>query len=145
VTLDEMLALLPDNTSGEVSAADLRAIVTDLHALASTVGQVFSYLWVNTPGPGAGKLTMPQPWDDTAVLLQASETTNDGEAVSFGLVDAGGGRVRLIAAGGTLDADITGPSLDQGGYRDVPIVVTRLTGVPPSNNEKITVVVLVTP
>ncbi len=29
--LDEMLALLPDNTQGDISAADMRAIVTELH------------------------------------------------------------------------------------------------------------------
>jgi hypothetical protein len=31
MTLDELLALLPDNTTGEISAADLRAVVTSLY------------------------------------------------------------------------------------------------------------------
>src|SRR5262245_60262982 len=30
MTLDELLALLPDNTTGEIDAADLRTIVTEL-------------------------------------------------------------------------------------------------------------------
>lgn len=30
-TLEELLALLPDNTAGEISAADMRTIVTDLY------------------------------------------------------------------------------------------------------------------
>jgi hypothetical protein len=42
MTLDEMLALLPDNTTGQISPADLRAIVTDLYT-----GPVYN----NYPGP----------------------------------------------------------------------------------------------
>jgi Ca2+-binding EF-hand superfamily protein len=30
MTLEELLALLPDNTTGEISAADMRTIVTEL-------------------------------------------------------------------------------------------------------------------
>jgi hypothetical protein len=32
--LDELLALLPDNTTGQISAADMRTIVTDLYQAA---------------------------------------------------------------------------------------------------------------
>ena len=35
--LDDMLALLPDNTSGDISAADMRSIVTDLYSNAQPV------------------------------------------------------------------------------------------------------------
>ena len=30
MTLEELLALLPDNTTGEIDAADLRTVVTEL-------------------------------------------------------------------------------------------------------------------
>lgn len=146
MTLDEMLALLPDNTTGEISAADLRAIVTDLHALASAVGQVFPYLWANDPSPGAGKVNVT-PWDTTATFLSIAEVTDDGQAVTFGALDmASSAQVRLIGAlGSTLDADITGPSGDQGGYRNLPIAVTGITGPAPTMNEKLSVLLVMTP
>ena len=31
MTLEELLALLPDNTTGQITAADLRAVVTELY------------------------------------------------------------------------------------------------------------------
>jgi hypothetical protein len=50
VTLDEMLAMLQDNTSGDITAAALRAIVTDLFT-ASVSG--------NQPGPWPGLAASP--------------------------------------------------------------------------------------
>jgi hypothetical protein len=31
VTLEELLALLPDNTTGDIDAADMRTVVTELY------------------------------------------------------------------------------------------------------------------
>ena len=39
-TLDELLALLPDNTSGQISAADMRQIVSVLWGKGSLGGQL---------------------------------------------------------------------------------------------------------
>jgi hypothetical protein len=154
MTLEELLALLPDNTTGDIDAADLRTIVTELHTLASappagdsnTVAQVFGYLWVagdNTPA--AGKAATNQPWGQLPTVLRLSETTDDGQNLVFTLVDsATDARVILAGAGGgILRADITGPSVDQGSYREIPISVTGTSGVEPINSEKMSVVVTV--
>lgn len=37
MTLEELLALLPDNGTGEISAADMRTIVTELYSYTTTV------------------------------------------------------------------------------------------------------------
>lgn len=139
MTLDELLALLPDNTTGEISAADMRTIVIELHKLASVVGQVFSYVWVTSGGsPGAGKVTMDQPWQTLASKALISETTDDGQVLTFaGLDNALEGQLWFATQDGAkLRAKVLGPSVDQGGYREVPIQVTEMSGTPPSNNEK---------
>ena len=41
-TLDDLLALLPDNTTGDIDAADLREVVSALYARTPYVGQVAS-------------------------------------------------------------------------------------------------------
>lgn len=41
-TLDDLLALLPDNTTGEIDAADLRDVISALYARTPYVGQVAS-------------------------------------------------------------------------------------------------------
>jgi hypothetical protein len=46
VTLDDLLALLPDNTTGQISPADMRTIVTELFNAAHP-----PYLSVVNPGP----------------------------------------------------------------------------------------------
>jgi Uncharacterized conserved protein (DUF2190) len=48
-TLAELLALLPDNTTGEIDAADMREIVTELW---NRTGPLDSILFDTTPTPG---------------------------------------------------------------------------------------------
>lgn len=147
MTLDEMLALLPDNSTGAIDAADLRAIVTGLFDAANTYAQTFSYGWSTTGGaPSNGKvMTEPLAWDDTVTHLLLNETTADGYALVFNLFDASsGGQIWLSAAnGGLLRTTITGPSVDNGSYRDIPVTVDSFTGPAPANNEKVAVTVLV--
>jgi hypothetical protein len=146
MTLEEMLALLPDNTTGAIDAADLRAIVTDLFTAANTYAQTFSYGWTTTgSAPSTGKVTTDNGvWDLTATLVELNETTSDGYALVFNLLDSStGGQVWLSAAtGGILKATITGPSVDQGSYREIPVTVDSVSGVAPVNNEKVTVTIL---
>lgn len=40
MTLEELLALLPDNTTGQIDAADLRTIVTELFDKTATLAAV---------------------------------------------------------------------------------------------------------
>ena len=46
MTLDDLLALLPDNTTGAISAADMRTIVTELYNDANP-----AYINVVNQGP----------------------------------------------------------------------------------------------
>jgi len=146
MTLDEMLALLPDNTTGEISPADLRAIVSDLYDAAHTTGDSYAYKWSTSGGaPNTGYVTMDQPWQTFATTLRISETTSDGLALGFGVLDgAVAARIWLsTAAGAKLTATVTGPSVDQGPYRDVPISVQSIVGNQPANNSAVTVSIAV--
>src|SRR5262245_34717783 len=141
MTLDEMLALLPDNTAGEISAADLRSIVSDLYDMANTVGDSFAYLWSTSGGaPGSGHCTMDQPWQAFATKMLVSETANDGIVTGWTVVDTAVSAKFWVttAAGSKLTGEITGPSLDMGTYREVPIHVASITGAQPGNNAAVT-------
>jgi|SRR5262245_10127514 len=146
MTLDELLALLPDNTTGEISAADLRTVVSDLYDAAHSVTQVYAYRWTTSAVPTAGHVTMDQPWMNFASKVIVSETTDDGVVLGFGLIDsAAAARVWFThnATGAKLTADITGPSVDLGNYREVPISVREIVGNPPGNNDPVTLSLLV--
>jgi len=145
MTLDEMLALLPDNSTGEISPADLRSIVTDLYHAAHSASDAYAYRWSATGPPGSGHVTMDQPWQIFASKALISETTDDGMTPSFGAIDsANAARVWFTAATGEqLVADVTGPSVDMGAYRQVPIAVQSITGNQPANNAAVTVSLVV--
>lgn len=206
MTLEELLALLPDNNTGAIDAADLRTIVTelytrddtnaaaadgrldaleagtaaldgrldqaeanittlqsDLNALEATVAinsdrlddlelagdgyaQVFSYLWVTTANPAAGKVTV-NAWSMSASLLQISETTDDGQNLTFAVMD-GASRAQITihtADGKRLRADVNGPTSDQGSYRNVSITPTEVSGTAPATSQKTTVAIIVWP
>jgi hypothetical protein len=142
MTLDEMLALLPDNSTGQISAADLRSIVTDMYHLAASLGQAFSYVWeTSDTSPGSGKVTMDQPWQSSASQLYISETTQDGAVLTFAGVDNAFEAQIWVnnATGSSVRAKVTGPSVDLGSYRQIPISVMSVTGASPANNEKVSV------
>jgi hypothetical protein len=147
MSLEELLALLPDNNSGAIDAADLRTIVTELFYAANTYAQTFSYTWSTTGGtPSTGKVvTDNQAWDATVSAIWINETTSDGYALVFGLFDASsGGQIWLSGAnGGSLHTTIAGPSVDAGAYRTIPVTPDSWNGPIPVNNEKVTVTVLV--
>jgi len=140
-----MLALLPDNTAGDISAADLRAIVTDLYHMAASSSTAYVYRWATSSPPAAGHVTMDQPWQTFATKVVISETADDGTAPGFGGIDAAvASRVWITGASGLqLVADVTGPSVDMGTYREVPISVLSITGAQPANNATVTVSVVV--
>src|SRR5262245_52358321 len=145
MTLDEMLALLPDNTTGEISPADMRTIVTDLYHAAHSASAAYAYRWSTSSPPGAGHVTFDQPWQTFATKALISETTDDGITPSFGAIDsAAAARVWITTAtGDQLVADVTGPSVDMGNYREVPIAVQSITGQQPPNNGAVTLSLVV--
>jgi hypothetical protein len=143
-TLDDLLALLPDNDTGEITASDLRTIVTELWHQASIYGNSYLFKWDMNPPPSAGQITMDQPWQMFATKILVSATTNDGLTLTFDLLDNSTETKFLLAtkAGGKLQATATGPSVDFGSYREVPVTVTSMSGTPPSGNDNVTVTVL---
>lgn len=146
MNLDEMLALLPDNTSGAIDAADLRAIVTGLFERASTIGQVFSYQWTTATSPAGGRVNLLPGWSGAATTLLLSETTLSGQVLSFEILDNSvNPEIWLIgSSGGRLEAVVSGPSVDMGQYREVPISVHNISGTAPVANDKVQVAVTVT-
>jgi hypothetical protein len=107
VTLDELLALLPDNTTGQISAADMRTIVTELYndanpAYLNIVNQgpanlVASVPWANVPGTGPSPLTVTDDVQDVLFVLSLNaDTLAANNAVQVGL-DLSGATV--VAAG----------------------------------------------
>lgn len=146
MTLDEMLALLPDNTTGAIDASDLRDIVTDLFTAANTYAQTFGYLWaVSGTSPSPGRATVQPTWGMASTTLHLNETTDDGQTLVFTLLDNTDARIILSGAnGGHLRAIVTGPSIDNGSSRDIPIQVTSEDGIAPINGEKVSVTVLAT-
>jgi hypothetical protein len=145
MTLQELLDLLPDNDTGDIGADDLRAIVTELWNQSRQYGNLYAFRWDTTTPPGSGQVTMDQPWQLTATQLVISETTSDNLALTFVLIDnALSGKVWLsTASGARVEADVLGPTVDQGTYREVPIQVTSVTGAQPNNNTPVTLTVIV--
>ena len=172
-TLDDLLALLPDNTTGDIDAVDLRTIVTELWnytvavqtdlnlvgvegqnavvalnarvtALeqdANKIGDSFPYSWAtNGQAPANKHVTMDQPWLNFATKVLVSETASDDRAPHFDAVDAAVSAKAWIttADGAKLECNITGPSVDMGTYREIPISVVSIEGAQPSNNEDVT-------
>jgi hypothetical protein len=146
MTLDELLALLPDNETGMISAADMRVIVTDLYEASHSSAESSVLRW-DTSGsaPASGRVTMDQPWNVTATKVLVSETADDGRVLAFGVMDtAQQARLWITTAGGAkLVADVTGPSTDLGSYREVPIVVESIAGNQPAMNAVVTVTIFV--
>jgi hypothetical protein len=142
LTLDEMLLLLPDNTTGLISAGDMRAIVTDLYQAANSVSNAYTFKWSNAgTAPAAGHVTMDVPWLTSATKVLVSETADDGTVLSFATLDSAvAARVWITTASGQkLTANITGVSIDVGTYRELPIQVVSIAGAQPANNAAVTV------
>jgi hypothetical protein len=75
-TLDELLALLPDNTTGEIAPVDLRTIVTELWAQATTNPYVNSVSQGPFTLPVAAAFTaLPSPGPVTGTITLDTDTT----------------------------------------------------------------------
>jgi len=79
-----------------------------------------------------------------ATNLQLNETTDDGQALSFGLFDNGHNRqLRILTQDGKrMVADVHVATADMGAYRDITIVPLSVTGAAPTLNQKVTVAVM---
>lgn len=144
MTLDDLLALLPDNSSGQISAADLRTVVTELWAQARQAAETLAYQWAaGSTAPTSGRIST-DTWSSSATLVYINETAGDGQVLGFAALDTLPSELVLAgAAGGRMRARVAGPSVDQGTYRTVPIQVLELAGAAPANNEQLTVATVV--
>ena len=82
----------------------------------------------------------------TATKLWVSETADDGVSPTFNLVgdEHSLARIWVATSGGTkLVANVTGPAVDLGNYREIPIAVVEVVGPAPANNDPVTVTAVV--
>jgi hypothetical protein len=145
-TLDDLLALLPDNSSGQIGANDLRTIVTELWLRSSRFGQSFSFVWTGATSPAGGRVNMDAGWDAASVALWLSETTNDGQILDFVLFDQSSETEVWLTtqAGAIWHGYATTPSVDSGGFRTITVAAISVTGPVPAANDKVSVNVAVT-
>jgi len=146
MNLDEMLALLPDNDTGEIGADDLRTIVTELYIAAHTIFQTYAFNWSTDPTPPTGKIAMNAGWSTDSVLVHVNETTANGVNTPFGFADELNSVQFTLGGqnGVRMNGHVTGVSVDQGAYRDVPVTIESITGTP-SNNQLLTLALVVVP
>jgi hypothetical protein len=96
MTLDQLLALLPDNTTGQISAADMRTIVTELYNDANppylnVVNQGPATLaatgatWTAVPGTGPYGLTLAEDQDMMFVLSLNADSMVNNNQIQVGL------------------------------------------------------------
>jgi hypothetical protein len=97
VTLDDLLALLPDNVTGDISPADLRTIVTELYndanpAYVNVVNQgpftlPASAAWAPVPGAifTGGVLSLAEDSDVEFVISTNVDTMVNNNAVQVAL------------------------------------------------------------
>jgi hypothetical protein len=138
LTLDELLDLIPDAPPQNISAADLRTIVTDLWTAAHTAEDHFAFEWVTSSTPALGKASLAGGWVMGATALLLSEQTADGEIVPFGMLSAATFPAPFIFStqgqAAYVKGNITGVATDLGSYRSIPITVTQVVGSAPGAN-----------
>lgn len=141
--LDDLLALFPDNTSGAISAADLRTAITALWDRVTTV-QTRPYDITSSAGPANGKLFISGGWL-TPSALEIHNNASDGTATPWGAFDAAGVLLRLDRndGQGVLRLTTTGAATSQGAYGNVPVQVDSVSGAAPGNAALVTLYILV--
>ena len=110
-SLDDLLALLPDNTAGEISPADMRTIVTELYngahppylsmvnegPLTLGVAAVFAAI----PGTSPATVTFENPTVAQVVISAHVDTIANNNAVQICLALSG---ATVVAAGAKPEA-----------------------------------------
>lgn len=147
-TLDDLLDLLPDNSTGEISALDLRVIVTDLWArddaaetriaaleAASSGGDSFSVtgIWQVNPGAGAipqgGQLAGNTTTLGTATILKfaALDRLNQDATAALMASTALFMQMRMNSAN-WVTFNVSGTPSVAGGIITVPVTVAGSSG-----------------
>src|SRR6516162_4287994 len=94
-SLDDLLALLPDNTTGDISPADMRTIVTELYndanpPFANVVNQGPATLaaagtWTPVPGTSSYPFTLAENQDVMFVLSLNVDSAVNSNQIQVGL------------------------------------------------------------
>jgi hypothetical protein len=144
MTLNQILALLPDNTTGQISAADLRSIITEIFNAAYTFTNQYSYQYTPQSGPASGKINL-NSWDMSASVMAVSKTSNSGLSFPSVLVDSdpsyGTTKISNANKSSVMLVNMTGPSTDGGTYLTYPVTVLSVVGPIPATNAQLTVTV----
>lgn len=127
----------------QTDVGELEDDVATLQLGANTLDQAFSCVWTTSAGPAVGKVTA-DAWSMAATKIQLNETTDDGQVLSFAVLDnAVSKEIRLLTADGKrLRATINGPTVDQGSFRDIFVTVHEVLGAAPVTNQRVTVAVI---
>ena len=107
MNLSDLLALLPDNQSGEISPADMRTIVTELYNDANppyinVVNQGPATLalagsWTAVPGTGSYPFTLAEAQDVLFVLSLRADSMVNANQIQVGL-DLSGATVVAVGS-----------------------------------------------
>jgi hypothetical protein len=107
MNLSDLLALLPDNSAGEISPADMRTIVTELYndanpAYANVVNQgpatlAVAAAWTPVPGTNPYAFTLAENQDVMFVLSLNVDSVNNNNQVQVGL-DMSGATVVAVGS-----------------------------------------------
>lgn len=140
-TLEDLLELFPDNTTGAIGAADVRTAITALWERVTAVINL-PYAITNSAGPASGKLFVSGGWL-TPTALEIHNTAGDGSGVPWDLFADAGVLLRLDRndGQGILRAVTTAPAASQGAYGSVPVELSSVSGAAPGNGAAVTLYV----
>lgn len=141
-TLDDLLALLPDNETGQITAADLRTVVSELW-VHSYLAEEFAYNYSNTIPPSSGNIHV-NVWSTAVATIDISDTSVNSQQLATALLDNPGTLVRLrnTNPSGVMFAKVTAPATVGSGNRTLHVAGLSATGSAPTGNTKVSVTVL---
>jgi hypothetical protein len=149
LSLEEMLALLPDNTTGEIDAADLRAIITSLSEITTELdtrlaaveaggsgGDSFSVtgVWQVNPTPNAqpqgGQMTADTVSFAAATLLRFAKIDKLNQDSAAALLNSTAIFMQeRMDSSNWVTYDVTGTPSEAGGVISVPVTSDGSSGV----------------
>lgn len=139
--LDDLLALLPDNDTGQISANDLRTIVTSLWA-HTWVGEQYPYLFSTSATPPKGAVNTPV-WTTAITTLNVSDQATDNTNLGYGRLDVPGTLIRVHStATQVLIAEIVAPATINSGWRTLHVRGASAIGAAPADKSQVTITVL---
>lgn len=142
MTLDDLLALLPDNDTGAISAADMRTVVTGLwERIDAMAFRSVQYQWTTNLNVSDGQVTVG--WGVGAAMLNIAKRDKGGNEAAWDLLfpdTALGTKLRLRnidVPGPYATMHVTDSATDQGDSWAVPVTVDVVNGAAPAGNNDV--------